>query len=188
MKPWFHDPPPPNTHTRSDNGAFYYYQTEGHTAGKPVAEPNAPGPWKTYEDTLIDVKVYADSVQIPYKYVLLDSWWYYRGVGAGVSDWVGRPDVFPHGMAYLRNKTGWPIMGHNRYWAVDNIYATANGGNYDFVIEKKGAGKDYTNFAWPTEQRFWDDLLYNATQWGLKIYEQVIKPPPPASVNVVSKR
>ena len=24
----------------------------------------------------------------------------------------------------------------------------------------------------PTEQRFWDDLLYNSTKWGLFMYEQ----------------
>ena len=105
------------------------------------------------------------------RYVLLDSWWYYQGVGSGVSNWIGRPDIFPHGNDYLRNATGWPIMGHNRFWAVDNAYATQNGGQYDFVVEMKGVdgGRDY---AWPTEQRFWDDLLYNSSKWGLFMYEQ----------------
>ena len=88
----------------------------------------AAPPGKNYEDTLIDVKTYADSEGIPYKYILLDSWWYYQGEGGGVTNWIGRPDVFPHGNDYLRNKTGWPIMGHNRYWAVDNTYCTQNGG------------------------------------------------------------
>jgi len=44
----------------TDNGAFYYYVTEEG---------------KNYEDTLIDVKRYAEAVHIPYHYVLLDSWW-----------------------------------------------------------------------------------------------------------------
>ena len=48
------------------------------------------------------------------RYILLDSWWYYQGVGGGVTEWIGRPDIFPQGNDYLRNKTGWPIMGHNR--------------------------------------------------------------------------
>ena len=106
--------------------------------------------------------------------MLLDSWWYYQDPAtAGVTDWIGRPDVFPHGNDYLRNKTGWPIMGHNRYWAVENVYATANGGQYDFVVEKKSEEHpEFRNFAWPTEQRFWDDLLYNSSQWGLFMYEQ----------------
>jgi hypothetical protein len=63
-------------------------------------------------------------------------------------------------------------MGHNRYWGVDNVYAKQNGGNYDFVIESKGSGAGFSDFAWPTEQRFWDDLMYNASKWGLFMYEQ----------------
>ena len=92
----------------------------------------------TYQDTLIDTKAYAATEGIPYRYILLDSWWYYQGKGSGVSNWVSRPDVFPDGNAYVRNATGWPLMGHNRYWAVDNIYARQNGGSYDFVMKKKG--------------------------------------------------
>jgi hypothetical protein len=45
---------------------------------------------------------------IPYKYILLDSWWYYQDPAtSGVTNWNGRPDIFPHGNDYLRNKTGW---------------------------------------------------------------------------------
>ena len=82
----------------TDNGAFYYYQTEGGPggAGGPPYKGNA-----SYERTLIDVKRYADRVGLPYRYVLLDSWWYYQGKGSGVSEWVGRPDVFPHGNAFV---------------------------------------------------------------------------------------
>jgi hypothetical protein len=89
----------------TDNGAYYYYQTEG---GAPGTFPTAGA--KTYEETLIDLKTYADAENIPYSYVLLDSWWYYKGIGGGVKEWVGRPDIFPHGTSYLRNKTGWPII------------------------------------------------------------------------------
>ncbi|CAK0821955.1 unnamed protein product [Prorocentrum cordatum] len=152
----------------TDNGAFYYYQTEGHAPKR--GPPYTPG--HTYEETLIDVKAYAVRSSIPYRYILLDSWWYYQGKGSGVKNWIGRPDVFPHGNDYLRNQTGWPIMGHNRYWAVDNVYAKQNGGDYDFVVEKKGEGQGFQDFAWPTEQRFWDDLLYNSSAWGLFMYEQ----------------
>ena len=122
--------------SHSDNGAYYYYQTEGHTGGNRISEQadtctssaNASsckwaGPGKDYQQTLIDVHEYAEQEKIPYKYILLDSWWYYQGVGGGVTEWIGRPDIFPEGNSYLRNKTGWPIMGHNRYWAID---ASAN--------------------------------------------------------------
>lgn len=42
---------------------------------------------KTAEDTLVDVQKYSESVGIPYSYVLLDSWWYYKGNNAGVTVW-----------------------------------------------------------------------------------------------------
>lgn len=54
----------------TDNGAYYYYQTE----------PN-----KNYEDTLVDVMSYAKAESLPYKYVLLDSWWYFKGQASGVN-------------------------------------------------------------------------------------------------------
>lgn len=44
----------------TDNGAYYYYQT-------------VPG--KNYQDTIIDIKTYADSIGLPYRYILLDSWY-----------------------------------------------------------------------------------------------------------------
>lgn len=84
-----------------------------------------------------------------------------------MSNWVSRPDVFPHGIGALRNGTGWPVMGHNRYWASDNVYATANGGDYRFVIERRGEGRRFADMALPEEGRFWDDLMANASKWGL---------------------
>ena len=98
----------------TDNGAYYYYLTE----------PN-----RTAEQTLVDVKRYADAQQIPYSYVLLDSWWYYKGKGGGIATWDARPDVFPDGLAGLYQKTGWKQMLHNRYWDPSTTYATKNGGD-----------------------------------------------------------
>ena len=60
----------------TDNGAYYYYNTEDDL---------------NYEETLIKVKKYADKVNLPYRYVLLDSWWYYKGKNNGVSDWSAMP-------------------------------------------------------------------------------------------------
>lgn len=62
-----------------------------------------------------------------------------------------------------------PFYAHNRYWAAENIYARQNGGNYDFIVEPDN------QMAIPTEQRFWDDLMSNATQWGMTVYEQDVR-------------
>ena len=82
--------------------AFYYYKTEAN---------------KTSEQTLIDVQKNAEAQGVPYSYVLLDSWWYYKGPGSGVTLWDARPDVFPDGLAGFHEKTGWPTMLHNRMWS-----------------------------------------------------------------------
>ncbi len=44
----------------TDNGAYYYYLTEEG---------------KSYDQTLVDVRSYADERSIPYRYFQLDSWW-----------------------------------------------------------------------------------------------------------------
>ena len=92
----------------TDHGTFYYYYTEEN---------------KNYEETMIDVKKYVDSIGIPVKYVLLDSWWYYKGDNDGVKNWKPMPNIFPDGMEYVHNQTDWPIQAHNRYWSINNIYS-----------------------------------------------------------------
>eukprot|EP00038_Savillea_parva_P003881 m.131333 g.131333 ORF g.131333 m.131333 type:complete len:864 (-) comp11310_c0_seq2:981-3572(-) len=137
----------------TDNGAYYYYQTE----------PN-----KNYEDTLLDVYNYATQEKIPYKYVLLDSWWYFKGKGGGVATWDPRPDVFPEAsLAPFYKKTGWLGQLHNRYWSTDTPYATKNGGKYNFVY-------DGSSVTCPDDQQFWDDLIANKSTGDQKMfmYEQ----------------
>ena len=136
----------------TDNGAYYYYKT-------------VPG--KNYQDTILDIKAYADKLGLPYRYILLDSWWYYRGDNGGVTNWEPMPDVFPDGIEYLYNKTSWLVQGHNRYWSGETVYATQNGGKYKFLLEESTGG------AVPLEQKFWDDFLQQPrSAWGLRVYEQ----------------
>ena len=134
----------------TDNGACYYYNT---------------GPYLNYEQALIAVKEDADEQDIPYRYLQLDSWWYYKGVGNGVKNWTAMADVFPHGIDYVVEKTGWPIVAHNRFWSSNTDYAEQNGGNYTFVVDG--------NFALPNDSSFWDFLLSSSQkQWNLSVYEQ----------------
>jgi hypothetical protein len=139
----------------TDNGAFYY----GHTE-----------PRKNYQETIMDIKAYADQEQIPYQYILLDSWWYWEGPGGGVKNWTARPSVFPDGMKALYEKTGWKVQGHNRYWCNETDYAKQNGGDYDFILQSQD-NRDSVG-AIPNSEVFWEDLLQNSTEWGLGVYEQ----------------
>eukprot|EP00546_Thalassionema_frauenfeldii_P012530 CAMPEP_0178927276 /NCGR_PEP_ID=MMETSP0786-20121207/19084_1 /TAXON_ID=186022 /ORGANISM="Thalassionema frauenfeldii, Strain CCMP 1798" /LENGTH=717 /DNA_ID=CAMNT_0020602663 /DNA_START=1642 /DNA_END=3795 /DNA_ORIENTATION=+ len=134
----------------TDNGAYYYYHTEQNL---------------TYQDTMIAIKDYVDSVKLPIQNWLMDSWWYYQGVKGGVTNWTARPDIFPDGISYVRNRTKWDVVAHNRYWSSDNVYAKQNGGIYDFIIEGDNA--------LPREEAFWDQLFQDAKfSWGLTVYEQ----------------
>ena len=56
------------SYTPTDNGGYYYYNTE---------------PGMTYEQTLIAVKQYSVQAGLPFRYLQLDSWWYYRGNASG---------------------------------------------------------------------------------------------------------
>ncbi|KAH3797073.1 uncharacterized protein LOC127837128 [Dreissena polymorpha] len=133
----------------TDNGAYYYYNTE---------------PDKNYQQTVLDVKKYINMTGIPYKYFQYDSWWYYKGIGDGVKTWVSRPDVFPDGFVNVSRMLNLPAAAHNRYWAADTTYAKQNGGKYEFVVEAVKA--------LPVDQLFWYDLFRDAKKWGLIQYEQ----------------
>ena len=110
--------------------------------------------------------MYADSLSkhIPYRHMLLDSWWYYKGQLGGVKNWTARPDIFPSGLQTLHSNLTMPFIAHNRWWAPETDYAASNGGQYEFVIDN--------DFGLPVEQRFWDDLMRNSSVWGLRVYEQ----------------
>ena len=119
---------------------------------------------------MLDIASYAKAEGIPYRYWLADSWWYYKDPdgpnGGGVTNWTARPDVFPHGLEYVYEQTGWAVQGHNRFWSNKTTYAKENGGDYAFLLDAGG-------YALPAEQRFWDDLLLSSrVKWGLAVYEQ----------------
>lgn len=85
----------------TDNGAFYYYNTE---------------PGKNYEATILDLKAYAVREKIPFRWVLYDSWFYEKGGETGhgwdplngVINWTDAdPSIFPSGLRYMYRETGW---------------------------------------------------------------------------------
>lgn len=135
----------------TDNGAYYYHFKEAN---------------KTYEETIEAIVDYAHQMNIPYRYIQLDDWWYPiigPGYGATIT-WTADPKVFPHGLQYIYNITQWPVVGHNRYWSSITPYAKQNGGKFNFIIDGK--------LSLPDDQTFWDYLLAGAKKWGLIVYEQ----------------
>eukprot|EP00051_Salpingoeca_urceolata_P033171 m.19308 g.19308 ORF g.19308 m.19308 type:complete len:807 (-) comp5917_c0_seq1:58-2478(-) len=141
----------------TDNGAFYYYNT-------------LPG--KNYQDTILAVHSDATSHNIPFRWVLYDSWFYKKsGSGGhaqdpahGVVNWTeADPAVFPSGLAYMYKHTGWPVVAHNRAWSKDNVYAKQNGGDFEFLMSKDLTGE---TIALPLHLEFWDYLFGHVKTWG----------------------
>ena len=130
----------------TDNGAYYYYHTEDK---------------KNYEQTMLDS---IRNISLPFRYLQIDSWWYYKGIGDGVKQWTAMPEVFPDGLpALVRQLENIPVVAHNRYWAFDTVYKK----NYSFVLsEKDGKALPVGN------DSFWVDLFTQAREWNLVVYEQ----------------
>ncbi|CAF1238587.1 unnamed protein product [Adineta ricciae] len=130
----------------TDNGGYYYYNTEKGL---------------NYEETMVDIR---HRLQLPIHYLELDSWWYYKGQGDGTSQWTARPNIFPDGLVNLhRRLENIPLAAHNRYWSYDTVYKR----NYSFALDENNQK------ALPIgNDSFWIDLLTQAHDWGLVLYEQ----------------
>ncbi|CAG5115344.1 unnamed protein product, partial [Candidula unifasciata] len=136
----------------TNNGAYYYYNTEQG---------------KNYESTITDLADYIDNISVPFKYLEFDSWWYLKGKHDGTKTWEPQSDIFPHGFQYIYNRTKLPIGCHNRFWDVDTTYAKYNGGAYNFIPDRQ------SGFSVPDDYNFWEDIFNKTQTWGKFIlYEQ----------------
>jgi len=129
----------------TDNGAYYYYNTEGG---------------KTYEETIVDISHSLKQEGYPAQYLQLDSWWYEKGRDQGTSLWEPRADIFVHSLADLHAETRLPFAAHNRYWSASNKYNTA----YRFIVENAAAV--------PDDPDFWRHIMSWSRQNGICMYEQ----------------
>eukprot|EP01064_Diplonema_japonicum_P017310 TRINITY_DN2537_c5_g1_i1.p1 TRINITY_DN2537_c5_g1~~TRINITY_DN2537_c5_g1_i1.p1 ORF type:complete len:749 (+),score=180.35 TRINITY_DN2537_c5_g1_i1:68-2314(+) len=139
----------------TDHGSYYYYH---------------PAPNMTMGDTMLAVHEQARVQQIPFKFILLDSWWYYKGSQKGVTNWTATPiTFFPGGDNALKtftDKTEWKVIGNNRFWDRSTPYSASNGGSFTFSDD----GPEH--FVVPMKQDFWNYLLGKSKMWGLTTYQQ----------------
>ena len=174
------------------------YATSGALFGCAVnvSEPPPPHGCKSYSDTMVDVKRQADEVSLPYKWWLMDSWWYPKGSLNGVKTWDALPSTFPgsdgrggdRAIGELASATGWGIVAHIRFFAADTSYALSNGGKYEFVVERGRYSAHPTEggLALPLDKRFWRELLTNKTGAfkllvGVEMDWMCVPPPCPLS-------
>ncbi len=98
----------------TDNGATYYYHTEGSLS---------------YPDTLAAVKADFDSHRIPLGYIQLDSWFYPKGPandwsdGAdGFSEYQAAPALFGASLTGFQERVGVPLITHARWVDASSPY------------------------------------------------------------------
>ena len=80
---------------------------------------------RTYQETVMDVFHYSKRAGIPYRSVLLDSWWYGERYYGGMYRWdqiiSQRSSYFPDGgLEALHKATNWPLILHAGLWVGRN--------------------------------------------------------------------
>lgn len=118
----------------------------------------------SYQDTLLAVDSALKEQGIPYKHMLLDSWWYGEGVHGGAWLWEDVPECvnisFPQTMRSFRDQIGQDkvIWVHNGKWTNDSPYRE----KYDFVPGGPPQGRGV-----------WDHVFKaNHEGWGLETIKQ----------------
>jgi len=142
----------------TDNGSVYYYRT-------------APG--CDYTETLVRKLDELRADGVPVRALQLDSWFYphehLRPVSAegapvvpptGMLRWEPREDLFPDGLAPLRERGGLPLCLHSRHFSARSPY-----------FERHPAWRDGGQ-AHPADGALFERLLEQTAAWGGVTYEQ----------------
>ena len=129
----------------TDNGAAYYYHTQGNAS---------------YPAMLEAVHAYHTENHIPVRYYQLDSWWYPKGTDGGTVLWSANNSVLPDGLLGLSKVLGSPLALHNRYWSASSPYL------------EKGHFSSESGPAVPLSEAFYDSLFRTVTASGCRLYEQ----------------
>ncbi|MGV9199352.1 MAG: hypothetical protein ACOC4M_11090 [Promethearchaeia archaeon] len=148
----------------TDNGSYYYYNTEkGMKAG----------------ESLIKVKEYAEENGIPYNHYQIDSWWYQKTTSEAKQKWLGwlssifgtslyggallwepDPDYLEMSPKELSSKLDAPLTAHNRWFNSHTPYKE----QYDFIEED--------GWAMPHDDAFWDHIMRYCKENNIIVHEQ----------------
>lgn len=141
----------------TDNGAAYWYRTEG---GRSVT------------DTLVDTVDDLRARDVPFGAVQLDSWFYPHRVvrpfdtdqwdvpPTGLVRWEARDDILPDGIHELRQRLGDPpLVAHCRHLSSSSPYVE----QFDCWVDDE--------YAHPTGTDLYDMYLDQAQSWGVETFE-----------------
>ena len=148
----------------TDNGAYYYYNSENNSESGNM------------QKTIVDVLAYGESIGLPYRHVMYDSWWYKKECPGSTDSWLvckgglilwePREDVFPDGFNF-EVPGNLPLVLHNRWFSANNnTYITDLGFADSFIVESAH------DFALPIKADVFEYLMGRAQKWGMTVYEQ----------------
>ncbi|AIF48845.1 hypothetical protein [Dyella japonica] len=150
----------------TDNAGGHYYYNYEYAEGL------------NYEESLVRFFERSREAGLPFGYLQLDSWWYYKSswnphekVGriknpalpdedwnryGGLREWKAHPGVFPKGMAAFHERVKVPFLAHNRFIDKDSPYRQR--------YEISGVAA--------VDRRYWDELANYAAANGIAVYLQ----------------
>ena len=127
------------------------------------------------QQTVLDVLAYWQTLALPVKHLMYDSWWYWKECdGSSPNTWLNcrgamerwepRNDVFPDGFKFIEPL---PLALHNRWMSgVNNTYIKDLGFASSFIVEEK------SDFALPIKPDVFEYMMGRAKAWGMVLYEQ----------------
>lgn len=139
----------------------------------------------TYEDTVLGVNEYAQLNNLPYQWILIDSWWYgensecsyplpdkgclpgYGGTWRWDDTVARNKHMFPNGLKSLTTKLNKTLVMHMGEWVgrsqVSGPPPYASNASFDWVTEDKASLS--------VSPVFWDWLMAQAHDWGLGVFK-----------------
>ncbi|XP_065187907.1 uncharacterized protein LOC135818451 [Sycon ciliatum] len=104
---------------QTDNGAMYCFCYEGSGCVK----------------TLLDLKAYLDSIEVPLGYLSHQGEWWKSSFSSPwcVTDWTPNAAYAGMSVADFRQKFGTPLQLYAPFFCNDTVYARDNGGNFSMI-------------------------------------------------------
>ena len=157
---------------------------------------------ETYEQTVLAAKAYGEVMSLPYKWILVDSWWYHENAVPGPADsgvcfdgfggtswqWDSKPippaancsGNFPDGWRGFAKKLKLPMMLHISEWAGAKVSGKSKKPNpYGASPYAKAAPGDWIvedACSAPQTQEFWEgifsDMSFYGGNGGLAVFKQ----------------
>jgi len=154
----------------STTGVYHYNPCDcvdnpsGESCGN-TSSPNLPG-CKTYQDTLVAVMADARKRGLPYKWLLIDSWWhaydaqeYFEDVPQQVSA------LFPNGLRWLADKEEVSFSAHwSASFGPQSPYRKIAPESWYCAVDSTGA----ETLCIPTDEAVFDHIFQSDQSWRLK--------------------